>query len=129
MKDTIYTVYLIICIVIAIVSFFGGSAYFTRRVNDNFDKKYNADKAERDAAKKEADEREQARIDQQILMQEQIVAAGYLAKETAEAHIAKCGPNKKIETALGTYADCRSRSENQLRKSAAKYEQRAERPA
>jgi len=129
MKDQIYAVYLIICIAIAIGSFFGGSAFFTRRVNENFDKRYNADKAEREEAKREADEREQARIDQQILMQEQIVAAGYLAKETAEAHLAKCGTNKKIETALGTYADCRSRAEGQLRKSAAKYEQRVERPA
>lgn len=129
MKDTVYIIFLIITIAIAIGSFFGGSAYFTKRVNENFDKKYEADRAEREAAKKEAEEREQARVERQMLMEEQLVAAGYVGVATAEAHLAKCGPNEKISTALTTYADCRKRSENQLRKSAAKYEQRVERPA
>lgn len=129
MKDTLDLVYLIICIAIAIGSFFGGSAFFTRRVNENFDKKYNADKAEREEAKKEADEREQARIERQLLIEEQLVAVGHVAVSTAEDHLERCGANKRIATALETYAACRKRSDDQSRRSAAKYEQRAERPA
>lgn len=129
MKETLDIVYIIVLILVAIGGFFGASAFFTRRVNENFDRKYEADRAERDAAKKEAEERDQARIERQMLIEEQLVAVGYVARETADAHLAKCGPNEKISIALETYADCRKRSENQLRKSAAKYEQRGERIA
>ena len=64
-----------------------------------------------------------------MLIEEQLVAVGHVSVATAEAHLTKCGPNEKITTALDTYADCRKRSENQLRKSAARYEQRVERVA
>lgn len=122
-------VYIIFGIIGIIGGLFGVGAMISHRVNANFDKRYEQDKAEREAAKQEADDREQARIERQMLLEEQIVAVGYVAKETAEAHLDKCGPNKKITTALDTYADCRKRSENQLRKSAARYEQRVERIA
>lgn len=122
-------VYTVLGIAGIIGGLFGVGAMISHRVNMNFDKKFEAEKAERAAVRKEADEREKARIERQIIMEEQLVAAGYLAKETAEAHIAKCGPDKKITTALDTYADCRARSEAQLRLNSSKYMQGAERIA
>jgi hypothetical protein len=121
-----YTIFGIIGI---IGSLFGVGAMISHRVNTNFDKKFEQEKAERATAKKEADEREQARIERQIIIEEQIVAVGYVAKETADAHLSKCGPNEKITTALKKYADCRERSENQLRRNSEKYMQGAERIA
>jgi hypothetical protein len=112
--------------VLAIVGgLLGAGAIFSHRVNHNFDKKYERDKAERAAQAAAAEEREQARIAETIIMQEQLVAVGYVAKETADAHLQKCGPNEKITTALKNYADCRARSEDQLRVNSAKFTQRA----
>ena len=107
-----------------IIAFIGVGAIISHRINANFDRKYQQDKDERAAIAAAAEEREQARIAETISLQETLIAVGYVAKETADAHLAKCGPNEKITSALKTYADCRARSEDQLRRNSAKFTQR-----
>lgn len=133
MKETLDTVYVLVLIVIAIGGFFGGNAYFAKRVTNNFDKKYDADRieraAERAAAKQEADDREAARMQAIINLQEGFVAVGHVAQKTAEAHLARCGPNAEIREALDTYNKVRVKGDAQLRLDAAKYSQRDSRVA
>jgi hypothetical protein len=123
-KQALDLVYVGVLILVAIGSFFGATAFFTRKVNRNFDLKYEADKIERDAAKKEADEREASRMQAMINLQEGFVAVGHVASKTAEAHLAKCGPNKSIVEALETYNAVRAKTDAQTRQEAARYRER-----
>lgn len=124
MEKALSTLYVVLGIIGIIGTLFGVGAMISHRVNANFDRKYQQDKDERAALAAAAEEREQARIAETISMQETLVAVGYVARETADAHLAKCGPNEKITAALKTYADCRARSEDQLRRNSAKFTQR-----
>lgn len=120
-KQTLDLIYVGVLILVTLGSFFGAGAFFAKRVNANFDTKYEADKLERVAAKKEADEKESARMQAIIDLQEGFVAVGHVAQKTAEAHLAKCGPNKAITEALDTYGAVRAKAEARTRQEAARY--------
>lgn len=120
-KATLDLIYVAVLILVALGGFFGGSAFFAKRVNANFDAKYEADKVERAEAKKQADERDEARIQAIVNLQEGFVAVGHVAQKTAEEHIKKCGPNAGIKEALDVYAAVRAKADAQTRQEAAKY--------
>lgn len=120
-KQTLDLIYVGILIFVALGGFFGGSAFFAKRVNANFDTKYEADKLERIAAKKDADDKEAARMQAIIDLQEGFVAVGHVAQKVGEAHLAKCGPNKALTEALDTYCSVRAKAEARTRQEAAKY--------
>lgn len=121
LKQTFDLIYVGVLIVIAVASFFGGNAFFAKKIIANADAKHEEDKIERAEAKKAAEEREEARMQVIIGLQESFVAVGHVAQKTAEAHLSKCGPNKGISDALNTYNEVRAKTEERTRQEAAKY--------
>lgn len=109
MTDTFFKVLQIAAILGGLI---GLGAIISHRVNKNFDDRFAQEKKEREA-------REAARVDEMMLMHEGITAVGHVARVTAEAHLAKCGPNEKLTTTLTYHDKYREKEDTQMRRNAA----------
>ena len=107
--DQIFKVVQFIGILVGIVGTGAGIAF---AVNRNFNEKFSQDKKDRE-------QREQARVQEMVLVHEGLTATGHLAREVAEAHLAKCGQNEKIKTALAYHDRYREKEDEQMRQNAA----------
>ena len=101
--------------VLQIVAILGGliglGAIISHRINKNFDERFAQDKKDRET-------REAARVEEMMLIHEGLTAVGHVARTTAEAHLAKCGPNEKLSTALEYHDKFREKEDTQMRRNA-----------
>lgn len=103
-------------LILQVVAILGGlvglGAIISHRVNKNFDRRFDQDRKDRET-------KEKARVEEMMLMHEGITAVGHVARVTAEAHLAKCGPNEKLTTALTYHDKYREKEDTQMRRNAA----------
>ena len=110
MDETLEIVFKWLQILAIVGGLLGAGTIFSHRVNRNYDKRFEEEKEAREKAARDAEKREEARIESELLIHEGICATGHLAEATAIA-LKEGKTNGKTDKALEYYRKYRDKED------------------
>ncbi len=117
MSETLEIVYKWLQILAIIGGLFGAGVVFSHRVNRNYDRRFEEEKQARETAARDAEKREDARIESELLVHRGLCATGHLAEATALA-LKEGKTNGKMDKALDYYRTYRDEEDAFMRRQA-----------
>ncbi len=117
MDEAFEVVYKFLQIIAIAGGLLGAGAIISHRVNKNYDKRFEQEKEARELAARDAEKRENARIESELLIHEGLCATGHLAEATAIA-VKEGKSNGKTDKALEYYRIYRDKEDAFMRRQA-----------
>lgn len=115
MDETLEIVFKCLQILAIIGGLVGAGAIFSHRVNRNYDRRFEEEREAREKAARDAEKREEARIESELLIHEGLCATGHLAEATALA-LKEGKTNGKTDKALDYYRRYRDKEDAFMRR-------------